>query len=304
MSEIQQRLRNIVDEAPVVLFMKGNRAQPQCGFSAQVVQILDRLLPNYATIDVLADPEIREGVKEFSDWPTIPQLYVGGEFQGGCDIVREMYGSGELHQALGLERPAEKPPEITIDDEALALLREAQEQYGGDPLHLGIDASFRNSLGFGPASGDEIAVVANGFTVLLDRESAARAHGLRIGVADAPGGGRGLTMNNPNQPQVAQMEVSELARLRNENRPHVLVDVRTEEERATAKIDGAISLAEFEEQLPKLEREALIVAHCHHGSRSQKVAQELANRGFTNVHNLAGGIDAWSREVDPEVARY
>lgn len=90
----------LVKDNRVLLFMKGNRQRPQCGFSAQVVQILDSILPEYRTVDVLSDPEIREGIKEYSSWPTIPQLYVAGEFQGGCDIVTEMYQSGELQQKL------------------------------------------------------------------------------------------------------------------------------------------------------------------------------------------------------------
>ncbi len=96
----RERLQTIIDSSPVVLFMKGNRQMPQCGFSAQVVQILDSLLPEYATVDVLSDPEVRQGIKVYSSWPTIPQLYVRGEFLGGCDIVTEMYQSGELRNAL------------------------------------------------------------------------------------------------------------------------------------------------------------------------------------------------------------
>ena len=96
----RDRIDALVKGQPVVLFMKGSRQQPQCGFSAQVVRILDSLLPDYQTVDVLADREIREGVKEYSSWPTIPQLYLAGEFQGGCDIVTEMYQSGELQQKL------------------------------------------------------------------------------------------------------------------------------------------------------------------------------------------------------------
>jgi monothiol glutaredoxin len=94
------RIDGLVKDRPVVLFMKGNRQRPQCGFSATVVQILDSLVPDYSTVNVLEDPEIREGIKEYSSWPTIPQLYLGGEFQGGCDIVIEMYQSGELQQKL------------------------------------------------------------------------------------------------------------------------------------------------------------------------------------------------------------
>jgi monothiol glutaredoxin len=96
----RSRIDGLVKDHTVLLFMKGNRQRPQCGFSAQVVQILDSLLPEYRTVDVLADPEIRDGIKEYSSWPTIPQLYVAGEFQGGCDIVTEMYESGELQQKL------------------------------------------------------------------------------------------------------------------------------------------------------------------------------------------------------------
>ena len=105
----KKRLDEVIASDKVVLFMKGTRRMPQCGFSATVVQILDHLIPSYTTVDVLADPRIREGIKEYSNWPTIPQLYVGGEFLGGCDIVREMFGSGELQAALeraGLKRPA------------------------------------------------------------------------------------------------------------------------------------------------------------------------------------------------------
>jgi monothiol glutaredoxin len=96
----RQRIEKIIGSDRVVLFMKGDRNVPQCGFSATVVQILDSLVPEYTTVDVLGDPRIREGIKEFSSWPTVPQLYVGGEFLGGCDIVREMYSSGELQQML------------------------------------------------------------------------------------------------------------------------------------------------------------------------------------------------------------
>ena len=96
----RSKITSLIESDRVVLFMKGDRAVPQCGFSARVVQILDSLLPKYATVDVLRAPDVREGIKEFSSWPTIPQLYVKGEFVGGCDIVREMFQAGELQQML------------------------------------------------------------------------------------------------------------------------------------------------------------------------------------------------------------
>jgi monothiol glutaredoxin len=97
---VQQRISQNVADNPVVLFMKGSPVFPQCGFSAAVVQILSHLGVKFKGIDVLTDPEIRQGIKEFSNWPTIPQLYVKGEFVGGCDIVREMFETGELQQLL------------------------------------------------------------------------------------------------------------------------------------------------------------------------------------------------------------
>ena len=99
-STVHDRIKNQIAEAPVVLFMKGTPVFPQCGFSAAVVQILSHMGVKFKGIDVLADPEIREGIKVFSQWPTIPQLYVKGEFVGGCDIIREMYESGELQDYL------------------------------------------------------------------------------------------------------------------------------------------------------------------------------------------------------------
>ena len=97
---IQDRIRQQVTEAPVVLFMKGTPVFPQCGFSAAVVQILSHMGVKFKGVDVLTDPSVRQGIKEFSSWPTIPQLYVKGEFIGGCDIVREMFQAGELQQHL------------------------------------------------------------------------------------------------------------------------------------------------------------------------------------------------------------
>jgi len=98
--DVSERIQQEVSDNPVVLYMKGTPVFPQCGFSAAVVQILSHMGVKFKGIDVLADPEIRQGIKEFSNWPTIPQLYVKGEFIGGCDIIREMYETGELQQVL------------------------------------------------------------------------------------------------------------------------------------------------------------------------------------------------------------
>ncbi|HLZ67951.1 MAG TPA: Grx4 family monothiol glutaredoxin [Aliidongia sp.] len=107
---IFDRIKDDISTNPVVLYMKGTPVFPQCGFSAGVVQVLSRLGVKFKGIDVLADPSIRQGIKEFAQWPTIPQLYVKGEFIGGCDIIREMFSTGELvelFQAKGVPVAAE-----------------------------------------------------------------------------------------------------------------------------------------------------------------------------------------------------
>ena len=100
MSDVSERIKQNIDENDVVLFMKGTPVFPQCGFSAAVVGVLTHLGVKFEGIDVLEDMEVRDGIKQFSDWPTIPQLYVKGEFVGGSDIVREMYENGELAELL------------------------------------------------------------------------------------------------------------------------------------------------------------------------------------------------------------
>ena len=103
MTEASDRIGEIVKNNAVVLFMKGTVLFPQCGFSSRAVTILDHLGTPFETVDVLADPEIRQGIKEYSDWPTVPQLYVKGEFVGGSDIMMEMFESGELQALVGAE---------------------------------------------------------------------------------------------------------------------------------------------------------------------------------------------------------
>jgi monothiol glutaredoxin len=100
MADVRQRIEEIVHGSDVVLFMKGTALFPQCGFSSRAVAILDHLGVPFETVDVLQEPEIRNGIKEYSDWPTVPQLYVKGEFVGGSDIMMEMFQAGELQQLI------------------------------------------------------------------------------------------------------------------------------------------------------------------------------------------------------------
>jgi monothiol glutaredoxin len=102
-ADSQARIADIVKGHDIVLFMKGTALFPQCGFSSRAIAILDRLGATYETVDVLQDPEVRHGIKQYSEWPTVPQLYVKGEFVGGSDIMMEMYENGELQELIGAE---------------------------------------------------------------------------------------------------------------------------------------------------------------------------------------------------------
>ncbi|HPG24165.1 MAG: Grx4 family monothiol glutaredoxin [Spirochaetaceae bacterium] len=303
---VRQEISQLIESHPVLLFMKGNRRSPQCGFSATVVGILDSVLPEYHTVDVLSAPHIREGIKEFSSWPTIPQLYVRGEFVGGCDIVQEMLGTGELYEALGLEPVEVVQPKIEVTPVALAALEQAIAEHGGAgrELHLSVDATYQAHLSIAPRTRADVEAIAPGITLLLDPISASRADGIRIDVADTPNG-QAFRVDNPNAPRVQTMTVRELRAALDAGDPMELLDVRTPEERAIAAIPGAVLLNEMvAARIESLPRDTRLVLHCHHGGRSQQAAEQFVALGFTRVYNVVGGIDAWSQEIDPEVPRY
>jgi monothiol glutaredoxin len=301
---VRQKISETVNKHPVVLFMKGNRRSPQCGFSSQVVQILDAMLDDYTTLDVLADPELRDGIKQYSDWPTIPQLYVKGEFLGGCDIVKGMAQNGELRKKLGVA--PEAPPQITITAAAAAAIRDAAPPGGDEVLHLEIDGQFSTNMGFGPREPGEIEITAGGIIVLMDTATARRAQGLSIDFvgADAAGAPGGFRIDNPKAPPpVKQITATELKALLAKGKIE-LFDVRTPAERAKASIPGSRLLDDAAAQhIASLDKSTPLYFHCHHGSRSQSAAEHFRQEGFTRIHNLQGGIDAWS-EIDPTVAHY
>jgi monothiol glutaredoxin len=298
---MRQQIRELVEREPVVLFMKGRRGAPACGFSAQVTQILDGHLTEYHTVDVLSDPALRDGIKEYSEWPTIPQLYVKGKFVGGCDIVREMESSGELGSLLGAGAPVE-PPRVTLSEAARAAFREAAEADGGE-LHFQVGAGFEYDLFFAPREKNDIAVDAGGLTVLVDRASARRADGVHIDFVAGDGGG--FKIDNPNEPpRVRQIGAAELRKMLDGGEVE-LFDVRPAAERARASIAAAKPLdAGGREALASLPKDRPIAFHCHHGVRSQAAAQQALVDGFSRVYNLRGGIDEWSATVDPSVPRY
>lgn len=302
--DVRQRIDELVNSNRVVLFMKGTPRQPMCGFSARTVAALDSILPDYASVNVLDDESIREGIKLYGDWPTIPQLYIDGELVGGCDIVLSMLNSGELHQQLGLEAPDRTPPDITITDEAAEHIRSAMEGHESMGLHFQVDATWDAQFNLAPAQGNEIAAESNGITVLMDLATAQRAGGAVIDWVKSMTG-EGLSVNLPSAPPpVRPLSVKELAE-RLERGDLRLIDVRNDAERAQASIEAAEPLnQELVDELVELPRDTELAFMCHHGNSSQGAAEYFRKQGFTAVWNVTGGIDAWSQEVDSSVPRY
>jgi monothiol glutaredoxin len=302
---LRSQLDTTIQDNAVVLFMKGTRGQPQCGFSATVVQILDEVLEEYETVNVLADPQIRAGIKVYSDWPTIPQLYVKGEFVGGCDIVRDLFSSGELHNVLGVEFVEPEPPRIEITERALAALKDSHDPEEGDFLRVEVSPRFEHGLAFSHKEDGDLEALCDAFPVVVDAGSAKRSQGLKIDFVDGPSGA-GFKLDNPNEPpRVKQLLPRDLEEMRKADADLLLVDVRTQEERDIAFIEGSRLLDDgLAKELGELEKDRPVVFICHHGGRSQAAAQASLARGLRRVYNLAGGIDAWAVEVDPNLARY
>lgn len=198
-ADTRARIESILSSHEVVLFMKGSPQRPQCGFSMKASSIVGGLVAEYAHVDVLQDPELREGIKAFGQWPTIPQLYVRGELIGGSDIIEQMMNSGELHELLGGAAPDRTPPTITITDEAAGQIRKAMAEQGeGLALHMAVDATFNSRFELKPATGNEISATSNGIAVHFDLASAPRANGIVIDWVDNGVRGAGLSITNPN----------------------------------------------------------------------------------------------------------
>jgi len=298
------RIDALLHQHPVVLFMKGTRQAPQCGFSAATIGVLNELLPDYHTVNVLADEEIRQGIKAYGNWPTIPQLYVKRELIGGADIVQSMYGAGQLHSLFGLPEPDRTPPTITITDAAADAIRNGMGDAADAALHLHIDARFQPRFSLEPASGNEIAVHANGIDVLFDLASAARAKNIVIDWVETVQGS-GLSIDNPNAPQpVHKLSVTALKNRLDQNAITV-IDVRPPQDRALAPFAAAQVLDETSEaRLLALDKDTPLAFLCHHGNSSRNAAEYFREQGFRHVFNVEGGIDAWSNEIDPSLPRY
>ena len=304
--DLRQRIAGILESQRVVLFMKGNPGAPQCGFSAKAVGILDALLPSYGSVDVLADPEIRDGIKAYGQWPTIPQLYVDGELVGGSDIIEEMMNSGELHSLLGVAAPDRTPPTLEITPAAAAAISNAMAS--ADPnavLHLSVDPRYNAQFQLKPATGNNIIAEAAGIRVHLDLASAPRANGIRIDwVEDVRGAG--LAITNPNAPPaIKSISVRELHDRIMAGAIDV-IDVRPAHARAVAPFPEPHDVLDEDsaERLATLPKDLPIAFLCHSGNSSRRAAEHFRGLGFHDLYNVEGGIDAWSVEIDPSVPRY
>ena len=290
----RERIESLLKSHRVVLFMKGHRHQPMCGFSAAATNTLNELLPDYHTVNVLEDPEIREGIKAYGDWPTIPQLYVEGELVGGADIIRQMYGSGELHALFGVAAPDRTPPEITITDAAAKAIREGTANAQGLALHLEIGPDHSAGFQLAPASEHDIVAQANGLQVHFDPASAQRAKGIVIDWVSTVQG-EGLSLKFPGAQEVKSLTVQQLQQ-RLAAGDITLVDVRPAAARAQLAPLPQARILEDEgyEVLAALPKDTALAFICSRVISSQGVAERFAAHGFNNVHNVAGGMEAWA----------
>ncbi len=302
---LRSRIESILNANRVVLFMKGQPSMPQCGFSAKAVGALQDLGVEFDHVNVLADAEIREGIKVYGEWPTIPQLYIDGELVGGSDIILQMAGNGELSSVLGLAAPDRTPPRITVTPAAVEMLRGALADSPGASLQLGIDARFQPNFQLAPHDDNAIAAESNGLRVQFDLASARRADGITIDWVDDIRG-KGLAIDNPNAPKAVQELSVRDADDQLRAGSTTVVDVRPADERAIAAINAPFETFDGDNRarLEALPKDTALAFLCHHGGRSAQAAEQFRALGFTKVSNITGGIDAWSNEVDNGVPKY
>jgi monothiol glutaredoxin len=303
---LRSRIESLLQANRVVLFMKGEASMPQCGFSAKAVGALNALGVEFAHVNVLADAQIREGIKLYGDWPTSPQLYVEGELIGGSDIIEQMLNSGELSQLLGAPPIDRTPPQITITAAAAEMLRGALQDAGdGAALVLAIDAQFQPGFQIGRFDANAIAAESGGVRVQFDAASARRAEGVSIDWVDDIRG-KGLFIDNPNAPKAVQQISPKDAAAKIAAGELLMVDVRPQDERDKASVK--LSFKTFDgngrAELEALPKDTAIAFMCYRGGRSQAAADAFVASGFRNVFNITGGITAWADEVDASVGKY
>lgn len=296
MANAVERIEKMLDENPVFLFMKGNPQTPMCGFSSNTVKIIKDLIgDDFGHFNVLEDPEIREGIKQYGQWPTIPQLYVKKELIGGNDIITEMFNSGELHELLGLEQPDRTPPEMTISEQALDHIKEGMADAGDHQLFLSIDESFNTRFSLEMPKGFEVVADLGSLKIYMDIGTAKRAQGLSITWVDELQGS-GLRIENPNEPPaVKDLTADELRSwMASETSNPKIYDVRSESAVAEGTVDGAVRLdKETIAEVEKMAKDTPLVFVCQVGQSSMAAAEFFRKKGFTAVYNLTGGYNNW-----------
>ena len=303
---LRSRIESLLQSNRVVLFMKGQPTMPQCGFSAKAVGALSALGVDYAHVNVLADQDIREGIKAYGDWPTIPQLYIDGELVGGSDIIEQMSNSGELASLLGVAAPDRTPPKITVTTAAAEMLANAAADAGpGSALSLSINAQFQPNFQLAQFDANAIAAESSGIRIQFDLASARRAEGITIDWVDDIRG-KGLAIDNPNAPKPVRTLSPAEADVRVAAGEVLLVDVRPAEERAIASVKLPFKTFDGNgrAELEALPKDTAIAFLCRSGGRSQQAAEEFRALGFKDVYNIVGGTNAWAEEAGSGLAKY
>jgi monothiol glutaredoxin len=297
-NETKQNIEKLITDNNCVLFMKGNPTHPQCGFSSNTVGILKELVGDeFAYCNVLEDSQIREGIKVYGNWPTIPQLYINKELVGGNDIVTEMYNTGELHTLLDLPQPTREPANITISEKAAENILSGTENMGSNVLMLSIDGQFNTRFSIEEPKGYEVISECGEIKIYMDVGTAKRADGIEIDwVEDLQGAG--LVIKNPNEPKaVNQISVNDLKEGMKKGLYTHVFDVRNEQQFSEQSIDGAQRLDKANMQMiENLDKNTALVFVCTMGSSSQGACDFYRKKGFTNVNNLVGGVTAWFKD--------
>lgn len=295
---VKERIENLIESHKVFLFMKGNPQTPMCGFSGNTIKIMKSLVGNdFASFNVLEDNEIREGIKVFSDWPTIPQLYIDQEFVGGNDIISEMFNTGELHELLNLEKPDRTPPTMKVSDEALSHIKEGMKDVGNNKLFLSIDDEFNTRFSLDTPKGYEVVSKVGDLDIYMDIGTAERAQNIEITWIEELQGS-GLRIKNPNEPPaVEELSVAELQDWFDTDttaNPYIF-DVRPEDKIAEGTVPTAQRLdKEAIEEIESMDKSTPLVFLCQVGQSSMAAAEYFRKKGFTKVFNLTGGYNAWN----------
>lgn len=287
--ELRAKLQAMVDSHDVVLFMKGTRQQPQCGFSNRVVSILEELEIDYQTYNVFSDPDIRSGMKDFSMWPTFPQLYIKQEFVGGCDLVTEMMQSGELPGMLGVTLEDVEPPTVHCSPNILNLFKESLATHGGG-IHIDVSKNFQYDIFIGPKSNGQVESIVDGVPFYFSRGSAKRANGISLDFKDGDNGG--VLIDNPNEPKFEDITVSDVEAWVADNPTAKIYQIGVT---ADQVLPFATLLdATAHQEIGQLPKDHPIAFMCVMGVRSQHAAKDLAFQGYSNVFNIVGGLTAWN----------